>query len=416
MKTIITPVLRFWGFKRHPFDDGELSREDDALFVDRTTEVRQLHNALSNPLSAVFGAQGVGKSSVLNKLATLVRNDGYPVAMVQMSGISESLLYRNILKSVLKEIEAGNVKVKASLKLKAGQELELLENSIKYTSAVEASGEVGWKAALTLALKTGIKEQEEHSLTQHTEDSALSILQNIALHKKEPFVVMVNNLERAKFMLNDDDAYFKFITCFSQTIDGAFSGGDVPFVVTLDQSFADRIDGYLPGAEEALSFSFGRLIGIADFNPRDLYEIIVRRLECRNWPGTVDDFIARGAFWALMGATGGHPRRAFAVLREAMELIAEQGAEKTICMAHILEAIRQCGEVLNQKDVFIVQFLEENGAHSSSDPKFAGNVGLSRAQLHKRLQELQKKGFVGVKEEAIEKTKRDLYFIEELKL
>lgn len=414
MKTIITPVLRFWGFKRHPFDDRVLDNADLELFVDRKTEVRRLQNALSNPLSGVFGVQGVGKSSVLNKLSTLTCEEGYAVVDVQMSGTSEKLLYRGILAAILREIKAGKVNVLAKLKLKVDQELERVQTSIKYTSAVEATGETGLKAALTLALKIGVKEQEEHSQAQHTEETALALIQKIAEHKKVPFVVIVDNLERAKFLLNNEDVYFRFITKFAQTVDGVFSDLGIPFVVTLDQSFADRIDDHLPKAEEAYSFSFGQLIEVSVFPPRDLFEIIARRLECRNWPGTTGDFIARDAFWALALATGGHPRRAFAVLREAMELIAEKNAEKVILMEHMLEAVRQCGEKLNKKDVLILQFLEKNGAHSSSDQNFIKEVGLSRVPLLRRLVELQKKGQLGVKEEAVDGRKKDVYFVEEL--
>ncbi len=413
MKTIITPVLRFWGFKRHPFDDRVLNRAELELFVDRKTEVRRLQNALSNPLSGVFGAQGVGKSSVLNKLSMLTREEGYSVVHVQMSGTSENVLYREILAAVLREIKVGRVKVLTRMKLKVDQELERVEHSIQYTSAVEATGETGWKALMSLGLKTGITQTEEHSLEKHTEETALTKIRKIAENKKDPFVIIVDNLERAKFLLNDEDVYFRFITKFAQTIDGVFSDLGVPFVVTLDQSFADRIDDHLPGAEEAYSFSFGQLVEVSAFPPRDFFEIIARRLECRKWSGTVGRFIKMDAFWALVAATGGHPRRAFAVLREAMELIAEKNAGKTIELEHMLIAVEQCGEKLNQKDVLIFKFLDANRAYSSSDPNFIKEVGLSRAQLHNRLQELQKRGLLCVEEEVVGKSKRDVYFIEE---
>jgi hypothetical protein len=34
-KTIITPVLKFWGFERHPFDDLVLRGDGLDLFIDR---------------------------------------------------------------------------------------------------------------------------------------------------------------------------------------------------------------------------------------------------------------------------------------------------------------------------------------------------------------------------------------------
>ncbi len=413
-KTIITPVLRFWGFERHPFDDLVLRGGDLDMFIDRATEVRRLQNALSNALCGVFGAQGVGKSSVLNKLSALTLKEGYAVVTVQMMGTSESLLYREILAAILREIKAGRIKVTGRLGLKVDQELDRVQNSIKYTASVEAAGEAGWKALLNLAVKTGITKGEERELAQHTEDTAVELIRDIAQHKKEPFVVVIDNLERAKFLLNNADAYFRFVTKFAQTVDSAFSEAGVPFVVSLDQSFADRINDQLPGAEEAYSFSFGQLVEIKVFPPGDFFKIISRRLGCREWPGEVADFMERDAFWALMIATGGHPRRAFAVLREAMELIAAKNAKKKIWLEHMRKAIDECGEKLAETDIRIFQFLAAKGPHSSSDDALMRAVGMARTQLRTRLAELQKKALLGVSQETSGSAKKDVYFVDTL--
>jgi hypothetical protein len=155
-------------------------------------EPRRLQNSLSHSLCGVFGTQGVGESSVLNKLVVLKLKEGCAVATVQMTGTSENLLYREILAAILREIKAGNVKVAAKLGLKADQELERVLSSIKYTSSVEASGEAGWKALFNLAVKTGIKSQQEREVAQHTEDTAVEFIRDIAQHKKERFVVVID--------------------------------------------------------------------------------------------------------------------------------------------------------------------------------------------------------------------------------
>jgi archaellum biogenesis ATPase FlaH len=407
-------VLKFWGFERHPFDDLVLRGDELDLFIDRKVELRRLQNSLSHSLCGVFGSQGVGKSSVLNRLVVLTLKEGYAVAMVQMTGTSENLLYREILAAILREIKAGNVKVAAKLGLKADQELERVQSSIKYTSAVEASGEAGWKALLNLAVKTGIRKQAEREVAKHTEDSAVELIRDIAQHKKEPFVVVIDNLERAKYMLNSEEAYFRFITKFAQTVDTTFAVLGVPFVVSLDQSFPDRIDGYLPGAEEAYSFSFGQLVEIGVFPPGDFFKIVNRRLSHRGWPGKVDDFIEREAFWALMIATGGHPRRAFAVLREVMELIASENGAKKIRLNQIRAAIDGCGEKLIETDMQIFRFLAVNGPRSSSDDAFMKAVGIGRAQLRTRLTELQKKALLIVTEETSGSAKKDVYSLDKL--
>jgi len=411
-KTIITQVLRFWGFERHPFDDLVLRDDDLALFVDRDTELRRLQNALSNTLCGVFGAQGIGKSSVLNRLSALTVQEGYPVATVQMTGTSENLLYREILAAILREIKADKIKVLAKLGLKIDRELERVESSIKYTSSVEAAGEAGLKAFFNLVSKVGLTKSEEHELPRHNEDSATALIRKLALHQKEPFVVVIDNLERAKFLVNNEDAYFRFLTKFAQTIDSTFSEAGVAFVVSLDQTFVDHINGQLPGAEEAYSFSFGQLVEIGPFSPANFFKIISKRLGNRGWPGSAEDFIRQDAFWVLMLAAGGHPRRAFAVLREAMELIADRKAKKQITLDFMRQAAANCQEKLAETDLKIFQFLSKNDPHSSSDKPFLDAVGIGRAQLRTRLAELESKGLLGTTQKISGSTKKDVYFLQ----
>ena len=59
-KAILTPVLRYWGFGKHPFDDYVLSGMDLRLFVDRSRELRKLRDALSSRLTGTVGVLCVG--------------------------------------------------------------------------------------------------------------------------------------------------------------------------------------------------------------------------------------------------------------------------------------------------------------------------------------------------------------------
>jgi hypothetical protein len=410
-KTIITPVLKFWGFARHPFDDLVLRDGDLDLFIDREKELRRLQNALSNSLSGVFGAQGVGKSSVLNKLAAWAVNEGHAVAVVQMSGTSENLLYQEILASILRQVKARNIKVATKLKLNVDQELKRLESSIKFTTSLEAGGKLGLTET---GISAGGRQQVERELKQYTEDSAIKVIADLARQAKSPFIVMIDNLERAKYLVNDKDGYFRYVTKFAQIVDSEFSQLGVPFIVSLDQSFYDRIDGFLPGPEEAFSFFFGQLVEIRTFPPGELFKIINRRLNYRKWSGTVDEFIDRDAFWALMIATNGHPRRAFAVLREAMELIASKDGKRKLSVDLIRAACQECEEELDETEMRIFQFLVAKGPHSSSDEAFTKAVGIGRAQLRERLTVLQEKGLIGVTEGTSGTTKKDLYYVDDL--
>ncbi|MCX7048357.1 MAG: ATP-binding protein [Candidatus Sumerlaeota bacterium] len=413
-KPIVTPVLKYWGFDRHPFDDFVLRGEELALFIDRDTEIRRLQNALSNPLCGAFGTQGVGKSSVLNRLSRQIEQDGYAVVGVQMTGTSENVLYREILASILREIKEGHIKTLSKFKLHVDRELERVEHSIKYTSSMEASGEAGLKVVANLGSKVGVKKSEERELLQHTEDTAMALISQIALHIKEPFVVIIDNLERTKSLLDHEEAYFRFVTRFARTIDTAFSETGIAFVVSLDQSFANRIKGQLPGTEEAYSFSFGQLVEIGAFPPADLFAVLARRLSKRGWPGKTDDFIAREAFWALALATGGHPRRAFAVLREAMELIAASRAKKQIALEHLRQAATNCREKIDETDMKIIEFLATHKPHSSSDEPFTEAVGITRPRLGLRLAELQKIGILCMTQEISGTAKKDTYSLQDL--
>lgn len=408
-KIIITPVLRYWGFERHPFDDYVLENEDLELFVDRKDEVRRLQNALSNPLCGAFGAQGIGKSSVLNQFIGKTHLEGYPVVVAQMTGTSENLLYREILLALLKEIKAGNISVLAKLKLKVDQEIERVNHAISYTTAVEAAGEVGWQAMLNLSAKIGVEKAIQEELPQHTEDSATALIHDIAVHAKSPFVIVIDNLERTRSLLADEDAYFRFITKFARTVDSTFSEVGVAFVVSLDQSFADRIQGQLPGAEEAYSFSFGQLVEIGAFPADNMYEIMVRRIVRRGWKAGAADFITTEAFWALMLATAGHPRRAFAVLREAMELVAAERSPKRLTMGYMKRAASKCRERLDETDIAILRFLSENGPHSPSDREFLEAVGISRPTLTKRLLDIQARNLVTLERQKIGSTTKEIY-------
>lgn len=410
-KNIITPVLKFWGFERHPFDDLVLRDGDLDLFIDREKELRRLQNALSNSLSGVFGLQGVGKSSVLNKLEAWAVNEGYAVAVVQMSGTSENLLYREILAAILRQVQGRKVKVETKPKVNADQELKRLESSIKFTISLEAGGKLG---AADTGVSAGGKQRVERELKQYTEDSAITAIADIARRAKEPLIVMIDNLERAKYLVNDKDGYFRYVTKFAQVVDSEFSQLGVPFLVSLDQSFYDRINGFLPGPEEAFSFFFGQLVEIRAFPPAELFKIINRRLNYRKWSGTVDEFINRDAFWALMIATNGHPRRAFAVLREAMEQVAAADGKKKLTLSLIREACKECEEKQDETVMRIFQFLITKGPHSSSDEAFTKAVGIGRAQLRERLADLQEMGLIGVTEGASGTTKKDLYYVDDL--
>lgn len=107
---IITPVLKYWGFRKHPFDDYILKGQSLNLFVDREDELHRLHNALSNRLTGIYGSQGVGKSSFLRKFGEVLENYSLAVAYVHLTGTTEKALYREILTTILRCHANGKIK------------------------------------------------------------------------------------------------------------------------------------------------------------------------------------------------------------------------------------------------------------------------------------------------------------------
>ena len=297
---IITPVLKYWGFRKHPFDDNILKGQSLNLFVDREDELHRLHNALSNRLTGIYGSQGVGKSSFLRKFEEVLENNSLAVAYVHLTGTTEKALYREILATILRCHTNGKIKTYRKIKLDSKRELERVEFSIR----IARESEIGAAAVV----KGGYKELKEKQADPHTEESARLLIKDIIANTRTAFVVIVDDLERMKHFLENDEAYFRFITAFARTVDESFSDESIAFIVSLDRHFVGRIGLESPGKQGTVSFSFGELVELLSFQPQQLLELIRKRLNDRKWTKTLNDFISIDAFWVLITATGGHPR------------------------------------------------------------------------------------------------------------
>ena len=403
---IITPVLKYWGFRKHPFDDYILKGQSLNLFVDREDELHRLHNALSNRLTGIYGSQGVGKSSFLRKFEEVLENHSLSVAYVHLTGTTEKALYRQILATILRCHANGKIKTYRKIKLDSKRELERVEFSIR----LARESEIGAAAVV----KGGYKELTEKQADPHTEESARALIKDIIANTRTAFVVIVDDLERMKHFLENDAAYFRFITAFARTVDESFSDESIAFVVSLDQHFVDRIGRESPDNQGTISFSFGELVEIPSFQPQQLLELIKKRLNDRKWPKTLSDFISIDAFWVLITASGGHPRRSLAVLRSEMEYIERNKKPKRIDAPGIKSALSRRNESLDEKDIAIVQFLATSGPRSASDDDLQKAVDLTRKPLSDRLKNLTNKLGLHVANQPSGKTIKTLYFLPEI--
>lgn len=384
-KGIITPVLRYWGFSKHPFDDFILKGNTLSLFVDREDEVFSLQNALTTRLVAVYGSQGVGKSTFLRKTKEALEKTDTAVVYIQMTGTTEHALYREILAGILKSIIEGKIAI-SKLKINVKNELERLEKSIRYARETSFGANM---------IATGtVKEISQTDIEQHTEDTSRKAICDIITHKTNPFVVIVDDLERVKLFAESDEQYCRFISGFSRTVDEVFSDQGVCFVVSLDEEFVAKIDKNLPDDNGEISFSFGDLIRIPTFNPEYVLEIIRVRLKDSSWKKDVSDFITEEAFWCLCLASEGHPRKLLSVLRAAMELVAKNKGSRIIEKEVILSAANKRKRRVDEKDYQIIMYLQNKGPSSASDTEFQKSVCLTRVPLSERIKTLSSKVYL----------------------
>ncbi len=400
---ILTPVLRYWGFKQHPFDDFILMDKRLRLFVNREDELHQLHNGLSNRLSAVYGSQGVGKSSFLRMFCQRIQKDGLSVAYVHMTGTSENSLYREILAAILRCHINGSIKTDKRLKLDSKRELERVELSIRFAREAELGA--------NLVIKGMVKEVTEKQIQKHTEESACSLISDIIFNTKSAFVVIIDDLERVKLFAENEQNYFKFITSFARTIDELFSHEGVAFVVSLDESFVNTISQNLPGDEGAISFSFGELVELRSFPPDHLLQMIRTRLIKRSQNKSLKSFMTQDAFYSLAISTGGHPRRALAVLRTAMEYVEKNKKPRQLDVQSIQEALKKRKESLDEKDSAIIGFILTHGPRSASDKDIQEQVGLTRNALLTRLKGLRSQLGIRVTQHVSGTTTKDVYSV-----
>lgn len=379
--TIITPVIKYWGCKEHPFADYILDNQALDLFVNRDQEIHRLHNCLTNRLTGVAGTPGVGKSSFLRKFKSELQNI-YPVAYVEMAGKSEKLLFRETLKAILDLMRKK--KIKTTRKVNINLEFERLKNSFQLTRQSEFGA-----SALMLGK---ISETKTQNIKAHDEQTALTLIQRIIQGTKTPFVVIIDDMERIKFLLENDAAYFRFIVAFSRTVHEGLNHPGVSFIISLDDNFAKRVGNYdNPTIEDDNTLSFGALIQIKNFPPKHLLQIIKTRLIKYKWGGDLDKFITEKAFWLLQHISGGHARRALSALRSAMEYVEFNHLECQITTDAIIRGITEMrGRNVDLKQVPIIDYLLDNGPTSPSDKDLINAVGLSRPSLQKQMKVLHK--------------------------
>ena len=134
--------------------------------------------------------------------------------------------------------------------------------------------------------------------------------------------------------------------------------------------------------------------------------------EAKFYKGSLSRFIHEDAFWSLVLATAGHPRKALSVLREAMTYIAHNKKELVLDQEALRYAIRKCGGTVDKKDLVILTYIKKQNGASASDKGLLSATGLSRRPLGARLQSLTSE--IGLKTKQMGQAGKVIYYLPEL--
>ncbi len=406
LKPIKTPVLKYWGFLRHPFDDYILNGGNLQLFVNRNDELHHLYNALTNRFNGIYGAHGIGKSSFLRQFQTLIEKDKISTIYIHLTGTTEKALYREILAGLLQAHINRKIKTKKSWKLNDKHELNRVNISIKQTQEVEFGSNV--------IVKSSLNHSEEKEFKLHTEESARQLIANIVSNATTSFVLIIDDFERLKLFVDNQDTYCNFVSAFIRTVDELFVKDGISFVASLDAVFVERMKKNASSIDDDPTFSFGELIKVPTFPPQEFLALIKKRLNFRTNRKSIKKFITKDAFWLLMLGSGGHPRRALGILRSAMEYVELKKKVKMIDAEVLVAGLEKRNEKVNIKDVAIVEYLAEKGPASPSDKNFQNIIKIKKAQLWRRLEFLVKRIKLQQEEVRDGKTTKFIYSLPDL--
>ena len=193
-----------------------------------------------------------------------------------------------------------------------------------------------------------------------------------------------------------------------------FAREGICFVASLDTAFVQRIRRDALDAHDATSFSFGELVHIPSFSPDELVALINRRLNHRARGKSVKKFITEDAFWMLVLATSGHPRRALAVLRSAMEFVEANERERIIDQEALAAGLAKRDEKIHESHAAILRYLSDAGPSSPSDKEFQKAAGLTRVPLQKRVDALEQRISLIKEEKKVGRTSKKLYSLPEV--
>jgi len=261
---IVTPVVRYWGLARNPFRDAPLAGKRLSLFTCRDEEVADLRDALESPLTGVYGSLGVGKTSFLNMAADEIRDrDGYSVVSIDLGACTNSNLYIQMLRFLLLEQKNGAFKLKSGV-IDVNSELKRLDAKVTETKR----SSVGVNALL----KGEIAEACTAETAKHSNESAKNMILVLVKHVLSPVVVLVDDIERIKYTMKEK-LYYNAVADFASTFKD-ITNEFVAIVITLDNYFAKHIIEEQNRGFGEFSFSFGELIGLSNFSPRKLTQVL----------------------------------------------------------------------------------------------------------------------------------------------
>lgn len=292
----------------NPFTIDELTKESIDLFVNRDPELEELLIFINNfSTSAIAGEQGVGKSSLLIKLKSMLSGNNYLVKYLKITPTKDgatlkSSFLRKLLRNLMilisdEKINLSNFGIDLSL------EFDRLDYSISFqalqsrVSSTSANVDVGkseslWDTVIPLSIRSKIlKGQSKTSGTSisrspilHNDDTMKEIIQKIAIALMESgykVVLLVDELDKLGRKDYAHTHWFQEIYDLLGYCEDIIATGNLLFVFALQKEFFEKYHETLQNPDGDIHFLglIQEIVFLDNFNFEDALSLIEKRIE-----------------------------------------------------------------------------------------------------------------------------------------
>ena len=345
-----------FGLKTDPFTTLALQQHNLDYFVGRHSLIERLSSAMCSLSNiGVAGEPGVGKSSVLQLLRTLVPKNFYSVNIgVPLDDASYFLseLLREIL-VVIPKVPGLNLK-------EVGRRLETEELS---------------------------------------KNAVFSVIRSIVSRLKKPLLVFVDDLEKIKGDRVQHLTRFERTLQLLEELKSLLELSNISFVMALQEEFYSKVSQVVKeGAEPTVLGLFKNIVLVEKFTHDELKEVLALRLKRAGFKGVADDFLEPAALTLALSMAAGNLRRFLFLLSEGMYRGFKRKGSK-VEFQDLFEAVNEHLK-LDLVCKKLLYFLAKSGRAVSSNSDLQAFMGLDMISISRRLEILTKNRLVEMVEVA----------------